>query len=172
MELYTRDLDHSEVTPLLDQLSRDYARLTGKGGMRGILVVDQDAKVIARNSMFQLKKPWDMGGIAAALHGVAKQASAYFNCASLERVAINFGDMQFFVHAIGSVEVEEGNGRRELLLVILADENVKMGLVLIQMRKIGPEIIQAIKESRKTIDLLNLDERSVKKYLLALKQHT
>ncbi len=163
-------LDHRAITPLLDELAREHARLTGFGGMRGILLVDQDAKVIAKNSMFGLKKPWDMGGIAAALHGVARQASAYFGGSSLDRVAITFGNMQFFVQAIGSVDAGDGRPARELLLVILADERVKMGIVLVQMKKVAPRIVEAIKASRQDMALLRLDERAVREYLQGLKQ--
>ncbi len=116
-----------------------------------------------------LKKPWDMGGIAAALHGVARQASQYFGCSSLDRVAITFGNMQFFVQAIGSVEIGDGRPARELLLVILADEKVKMGVVLVQMRKVAPRIVEAIKASRQDMALLKLDERAVREYLAGLK---
>ncbi len=165
-------LDHTVITPLLDEFAREHAKLTGFGGMKGILVVDQDAKVIAKNSMFGLKKPWDMGGIAAALHGVAKQASLYFGCSSLDRVAITFGNMQFFVQAIGTIEAHDTRPARELLLVILADEKVKMGIVLVQMKKIAPRIVEAIQQSRQDMALIRLDERSVKDYLLGLKPVT
>jgi predicted regulator of Ras-like GTPase activity (Roadblock/LC7/MglB family) len=163
-------LDHRVITPLLDDLAREHAKLTGFGGMRGILLVDQDAKVIAKNSMFGLKKPWDMGGIAAALHGVAKQASQYFGCSSLDRVAITFGNMQFFVQAIGSLDAGDGRPARELLLVILADEKVKMGIVLVQMKKIAPKIVEAIRKSAEDMALIKLDERAVREYLTGLKQ--
>jgi len=159
-------LHHAAVTPLLDEIARDHARLTGFGGMKGILLVDQDAKVIAKNSMFGLKKPWDMGGIAAALHGVAKQASQYFGCSALDRVAISFGDMQFFVQAIGAVETGDGKPPRELLLVILADQKVKMGIVLVQMKKVAGRIIDAIQASQPDMNLLRLTEREVKAYLM------
>ena len=163
-------LDHRAITPLLDELAREHARLTGFGGMRGILLVDQDAKVIAKNSMFGLKRPWDMGGIAAALHCVAKQASQYFGCSSLDRVAITFGNMQFFVQAIGSLDANDDRPARELLLVILADERVKMGIVLVQMRKVAPRIVEAIRKSAEDMALIRLDERAVREYLLGLKQ--
>nr|MDO8112064.1 hypothetical protein [Candidatus Sigynarchaeota archaeon] len=168
----TPALDHAIITPLLDDLAREHARLTGFGGMRGILLVDQDAKVIAKNSMFGLKKPWDMGGIAAALHGVAKQASQYFGCAALDKVAITFGNMQFFVQAIGAVDMGAGKAPRELLLVILADEKVKMGIVLLQMKKIAGRIIAAIAASQPDMHLLRLDERSVKDFLQGLGKTT
>jgi predicted regulator of Ras-like GTPase activity (Roadblock/LC7/MglB family) len=162
-------LDHRVITPLLDELAREHAKLTGFGGMKGILLVDQDAKVIAKNSMFGLKKPWDMGGIAAALHGVARQASQYFGCSSLDRVAITFGNMQFFVQAIGNLDANDGRPARELLLVILADEKVKMGIVLVQMKKIAPRIVEAIRKSAEDMALIKLDERSVREYLIGLK---
>jgi len=162
-------LHHAAITPLLDEIARDHARLTGFGGMKGILLVDQDAKVIAKNSMFGLKKPWDMGGIAAALHGVAKQASQYFGCSALDKVAISFGDMQFFVQAIGAVDTGDGKPPRELLLVILADQKVKMGIVLVQMKKIASRIVEAIRESAPDMNLLRLEERDVRAYLLGLK---
>ncbi len=165
-------LDHRAITPLLDELAREHARLPGFGGMKGILIVDQDAKVIAKNSMFGLKRPWDMGGIAAALHGVAKQASQYFGCAALDKVAITFGNMQFFVQAIGTIDAADGRAPRDLLLVILADEKVKMGIVLVQMKKLAARIVEAIKASQADMRLIKLDERSVKDYLLGLKTVT
>jgi predicted regulator of Ras-like GTPase activity (Roadblock/LC7/MglB family) len=164
----TPALDHRVITPLLDDFVRKHAKLTGFGGMKGIIVVDQDAKVIAMNSMFGLKKPWDMGGIAAALHGVAKQASQYFGCSSLDLVAITFGNMQFFVQAIGSIEAGDGRPARELQIVILAAEKVKMGIVLVQMKKVAPRIVEAIQQSRQDMALIRLDERSVRDYLAGL----
>ena len=161
-------LHHATITPLLDTIARDHARLTGVGGMKGILLVDQDAKVIAKNSMFGLTKPWDMGGIAAALHGVAKQASQYFGCSALDKVAISFGDMQFFVQAIGAVDTGDGKPARELLLVILADQKVKMGIVLVQMKKIAVRIIETIKASAPDMNLLRLEESDVRVYLMGL----
>src|SRR5271157_4547045 len=168
MELQPSSLVHEAITPLLDEITRDYAKLTGWGGMKGILLVDQDAKVIAKNTMFGLKKPWDMGGIGAALHGVAKQASQYFGCSALDKVAITFGDMQFFVQAIGVVDTGDGKPPRELLLVILADAKVKMGIVLVQMKKIAGRIIEAIKASAPDMNLLRLEERDVRAYLVGL----
>ncbi|MFX0098295.1 MAG: roadblock/LC7 domain-containing protein [Candidatus Hodarchaeota archaeon] len=169
MQLFSKDLNHDTVTPLLDQIAKDYARLTGRGGMRGILLVDQDAKVIAKNSMFQFKRPWDMGAIGAALYGVAGQSQRYFNCSSMERVSIIFGDMQLFIHNIGKVEMDENETQRDLLLVILADKSVKVGLVIVQMKRFAQAIIDAIKESQNTIDMLHLPERQIKEYLLGLK---
>jgi len=171
MQLFSKDLNHDTITPLLDQIARDYARLTGKGGMRGILLVDQDAKVIAKNSMFQFKRPWDMGAIGAALYGVAGQSQRYFDCSSMERVSIIFGDMQLFIHNIGKVEMEDEDNetKRDLLLVILADKSVKVGLVIVQMKRFAQAIVDAIKESQTTMDMLHLSERQIKEYLMGLK---
>ncbi|MBD3185223.1 hypothetical protein GF325_00230 [Candidatus Bathyarchaeota archaeon] len=157
-----------EITPILDEFTRAYARLTGRGGMRGILLIDQDAKVIAKNSMFCLKKPWDMGGIGAALYGVSKQASLYFNSAGMERISIVFDNLKFFVKCIGKVPLDDGKPSREVLFVILSEKHVKEGLVIIQMRKFAPKILEAIHKSSGTTKLLGLDERSVKSYLLGL----
>jgi hypothetical protein len=85
MALQPSSLVHEAITPLLDEISRDYAKLTGWGGMKGILLVDQDAKVIAKNTMFGPKKPWDMGGIGAVLHGVASRVANEYR--SLGRMA-------------------------------------------------------------------------------------
>ncbi len=108
------------------------------------------------------------GGDPAALLGVAKQASLYFTCAGLDQVSIKFGDMQFFVHAIGSVDAGDGRPARDLLLAILADATVKMGLAIVQMRKVAAEIVAAITASCKDMALIRLDEASVKDYLLSL----
>lgn len=167
--LLPRDLLHPEVTPLLDQIARDHARLVGRGGMKGILLVDQDAKVLAKNSMFQLKRPWDMGAIGAALHGVAKQASLYFNASAMERVSIIFGNMQFFIHNVGTVDTgAAGGGERELLLVILAEKDVKVGLVVVQMRRHAALIVDAVRRSAAAMGVLRLPEREVAHYLLGL----
>ena len=169
MQLFSKDLNHDTITPLLDKIAIDYARLTGRGGMKGILLVDQDAKVIAKNTMFQFKKPWDMGAIGAALYGVAGQSRRYFNCSSMERVSIIFGNMQLFIHNIGKVEMDENESQRDLLLVILADKSVKVGLVIVQMKRFSQAILDAIKESRETMDVLHLSERQIKEYLMGLK---
>ncbi|MHA1792336.1 MAG: hypothetical protein ACTSVI_06800 [Promethearchaeota archaeon] len=156
------------VTPILDDLTRSYARLTGRGGIRGVLLIDQDAKVLAKNSMFCLKRPWNMGAIGAALYGVAKQASLYFNCTAMERVSIIFDSLKFFVHKIGGVPDKKSQNIKEILLVILAEKHVKEGLIIVQMRKYVDRIMKEVKHDQQTMQLLDLDERAVKEYLLGI----
>ena len=82
--------------------------------------------------------------------------------------------MQLFIHNIGKVEMEdeENETRRDLLLVILADKSVKVGLVIVQMRRFAAAIIDAIKASKTTMDMLHLSERQIKEYLMGLKTET
>jgi hypothetical protein len=52
----------------------------------------------------------------------------------------------------------------------LADEKVKMGIVLVQMKKVAPRIVEAIRKSAEDMALIRLDERAVREYLTGLKQ--
>jgi len=58
--------------------------------------------------------------------------------------------MQFFVQAIGTVDTGDGKPPRELLLVILADQKVKMGIVLVQMKKIAGASSKPSRHRRRT----------------------
>ncbi len=54
------------------------------------------------------------------------------------------------------------------MLVILVHEKVKMGIVLLQMKNIRAKIIEVITAFKPDIQLLWLDERSVKVHLQGL----
>ena len=73
------------VAAMLDDLRRKYAQLSRVGKLFGLIVADQNAKVLAANSFFHTKlNYWDVGAIGAALYGVGKQARDFFHADKLD----------------------------------------------------------------------------------------
>ena len=105
----------NDISAMLDDAMQDYARTSGRGSIMGIVLADQDAKVIARSRNFNHNQHWDMGALGAAMYGIGKQGQAYFGCSDMKRAIVAFGDKQLFIHDIGSIDVDS-RGPRHLLL--------------------------------------------------------
>ena len=163
-------LQTNKIATHLDQLQLKYSQLSRDGSIKGLMVVDQDAKVIAVNRLFITKSNfWDLGAIGAALYGVSRQGMDFFNADNLEQAILMYGNTQFFVQSIGTVALSNGK-QRELLLVILSDKKINIGLVMLQMRKFSPMIKEEIEKDMQSQETMQMSEKELKQHILSLKK--
>lgn len=165
-------LFENAISELLDQIREQYARLTRKGMIRGIIAVDQDAKVLAVDEYFEMSglNYWELGSLAAALYGVARQGQLFFREAdTLDRSSMIYNNMQFFVQSIGEVTSRHGK-TRELLLAVLADKDVSIGLIVGQMRRMAREILKVVEADEMANQRIEMSEREIREHILQLKQ--
>ncbi len=163
-------LQTNNIAKVLDKVHLNYSRLSRDGAIKGLMVVDQDAKVLAVNRHFYTKANfWDLGAIGAALYGVSVQGQDFFHASALERATLIYGDLQVFVHSIGNVEMEDGK-RRELLILVLADKSINIGLIILQMRKFSQKIKAIIEDDQNTQTTMKMTEQELKSHIFNLKK--
>ena len=127
----------NKITNVLDEIRYNHGILTRKGFIYGLIAIDQDAKIIAIDSRFDRKlNYWDLSSIGAALYGVAKQGQDFFETESLERATIIYQDMRLFVKSIGNVELHK-KGKRDILIVLLTDNEVNLGIMILQLSQLN-----------------------------------
>jgi len=144
--------------------------LTRKGYIYGLIAIDQDAKIIAVDSRFDRKlNYWDLSSIGAALYGVARQAQDFFETDSLVRATLIYKDLQLYVKSIGDIVLVK-KGKREILVVLLVDNMVNIGVLILQMRKFSIKIKQEITKSQVVMTKLQMTEQELKDHLRALKR--
>ncbi|MHA1350524.1 MAG: hypothetical protein ACTSSC_06315 [Promethearchaeota archaeon] len=171
MTIYVpRALYENEISQVLDDVRYNYGMLTRKGYIYGLIAIDQDAKIIAIDSRFDRKlNYWDLSSIGAALYGVARQAQDFFETDSLVRATLIYKDLQLYVKSIGDVILVK-KGKREILVVLLVDNVVNIGVLILQMRKFSAKIKQAITRSQTIMDKLQMSEQELKEHLRDLKR--
>ena len=171
MTIYVpRALYENEISQVLDDVRYNYGMLTRKGYIYGLIAIDQDAKIIAIDSRFDRKlNYWDLSSIGAALYGVARQAQDFFETDSLVRATLIYKDLQLYVKSIGDVILVK-KGKREILVVLLVDNIVNIGVLILQMRKFSAKIKQAITRSQTIMDKLQMSEQELKEHLRDLKR--
>lgn len=171
MTLYVpRALYENEITKVLDEVRYNYGVLTRRGYIYGLIAIDQDAKIIAIDSRFDRKlNYWDLSSIGAALYGVARQAQDFFETDSLVRATLIYKDLQLFVKSIGDIALVK-KGKREILVILLVDNHVNIGVLILQMRKFSVKIKQAITKSQTIINKLQMTEVELKEHLKDLKK--
>lgn len=171
MTLYVpKALYENEIAEVLDEVRLNYGMLTRKGFIYGLIAIDQDAKIIAIDSRFDRKlNYWDLSSIGAALYGVARQAQDFFEADSLIRATLIFKDLQLYVKSIGDIVLVK-KGKREILVVLLVDNEVNIGVLILQMRKFSVKIKQAITKSQVIMDKLQMTEEELKEHLKHLKK--
>jgi len=171
MTLYVpRALYENEIAQVLDEVRYNYGMLTRKGYIFGLIAIDQDAKIIAIDSRFDRKlNYWDLSSIGAALYGVARQAQDFFETDSLVRATLIYKDLQLYVGSIGDIVLVK-KGKREILVVLLVDNEVNIGVLILQMRKFSVKIKQAITKSQAVMDKLQMTEGELKEHLKNLKK--
>jgi len=166
-----RVLYENKISEILDEIRVSYGILVRKGIIFGLIAVDQDAKVIAVDSRFDSKlNYWDLSSIGAALYGIARQCMDFFDANYLERGDIILNNVQLFVKSLGPIDVQDKRGKREVLIVILADKDVNIGVILLQMDRFGKKIKEEIEKSSKIKDTLKLTEKELKIYINNLKK--
>ncbi len=165
-----RVLYENEITVVLDDIRYNYGKLTRKGYIYGLIAIDQDAKIIAIDSRFDRKlNYWDLSSIGAALYGVAKQGQDFFETESLERATIIYSDMRLFVKSIGKVELQK-KGKRDILIVLLTDNDVNLGVIFLQMNKFAQSIKEGIERNDSMKKTLRMSEQELKKHIKDLKK--
>ena len=163
-------LYENDITIVLDEIRYSYGMLTRRGYIYGLIAIDQDAKIIAIDSRFDRKlNYWDLSSIGAALYGVARQAQDFFETDSLIRATLIYKDLQLYVKSIGDVILHK-KGKREILVVLLVDNMVNIGVLILQMRKFSQKIKEAITRNQTIMTKLQMSERELKEYLRELKK--
>jgi predicted regulator of Ras-like GTPase activity (Roadblock/LC7/MglB family) len=171
MTIYVpKALYENEIAQVLDEVRYNYGMLTRKGYIYGLIAIDQDAKIIAIDSRFDRKlNYWDLSSIGAALYGVARQAQDFFETDSLVRATLIYKDLQLYVKSIGDVILVK-KGKREILVVLLVDNQVNIGVLILQMRKFSAKIKDAIMRSQTIMEKLQMSEQDLKEHLRDLKR--
>ena len=163
-------LYENEIAVVLDEVRYNYGMLTRRGYIYGLIAIDQDAKIVAIDSRFDRKlNYWDLSSIGAALYGVARQAQDFFETDSLIRATLIYKDLQLYVKSIGDVVLNK-KGKREILVVLLVDNMVNIGVLILQMRKFSSKIKEAIVKNQEIMTNLAMTERELKDYLRELKK--
>jgi len=163
-------LYENKITEVLDDIRYNYGMLTRKGYIYGLIAIDQDAKIVAIDSRFDRKlNYWDLSSIGAALYGVAKQGQDFFDSESLERATIIYNDMRLFVKSIGNVQLQK-KGKRDILIVLLTDNEVNLGVMILQMSKFAHKIKDEIEKNDTMKQTLRMSEQELKKHIRELKK--
>ncbi len=171
MTIYVpKALYENEIAQVLDEVRYNYGMLTRKGYIYGLIAIDQDAKIIAIDSRFDRKlNYWDLSSIGAALYGVARQAQDFFETDSLVRATLIYKDLQLYVKSIGEVILLK-KGKRKILVILLVDNQVNIGVFILQMRKFSMKIKEAITQSQTVMEKLRMSEQELKNHLRDLKR--
>ena len=165
-----KSLYENKIAEVLDEVRYNYGMLTRRGYIYGLIAIDQDAKIVAIDSRFDRKlNYWDLSSIGAALYGVARQAQDFFETDSLIRATLIYKDLQLYVKSIGDVVLNK-KGKREILVVLLVDNEVNIGVLILQMRKFSSKIKEAIVKNQEIMTKLEMTERELKTHLRELKR--
>lgn len=160
----------NKISNILDEIRDNYGRLTRKGYIYGIIAVDQDAKIIAVDSRFDRKlNYWDLSSIGAAMYGVARQGQDFFEADYLDRATIIYNNMQLFVKSITNVRINHEE-KREILIILLCDNDVNIGVMILQMQRFAPIIKKEIEQSGTIKNTLKMTEKELKEQIKELKK--
>ena len=163
-------LYENKITDVLDDIRYQYGILTRKGYIYGLIAIDQDAKIIAIDSRFDRKlNYWDLSSIGAALYGVARQGQDFFETEALEQATIIYSDMRLFVKSIGDVQLQK-KGKRDILIVLLTDNEVNLGVMFLQMSKFAHKIREEIEQNEMMRHTLKMSEQEIKEHIKELKK--
>lgn len=170
MTVVPDQLRTNAIADLLDEFRLKYGQFSRIGKLYGLIVADQDAKVLASNTFFHQKlNYWDVGAIGAALYGVGKQARDFFQAKNLDRASLIFGDLMVFTQNIGVVTLNEKQSR-ELVLIVIAERNINMGLIVMLMQKFAPRILHQVESDEKARDQMHMSEAEFTQHLEELKK--
>lgn len=170
MSVLPRALYRNNIASKLDAIRKHYVKLSGRGIIHGLMCVDQDAKVIAVDQFFDKNlNVWDLSALGAAMFGVSKQGMECFGADNLERSAMVYGNMQFFVKSIGNFELDN-RGSRELLILVLSDRKVNLGLMILQMQRYGKVIKDEVKANQEIKSTLKLSETEMRAHIKEIKK--
>jgi predicted regulator of Ras-like GTPase activity (Roadblock/LC7/MglB family) len=168
---------NSSLTPLLNRVIDEYRKNFGTGLIDAILLIDEDAKVLAGASPCDMGSSiYDLGILSAALYGIAAEGKDRFKCEDINTCLLTWKDRQIFIQSIGTVKPNgEGNCRigerdrrrseRMLILSALTDERVNIGLMRIKMREVACEILRAVSSSSLAVQMINAKEEEIAKMI-------
>ncbi|KKN07783.1 hypothetical protein LCGC14_1063480 [marine sediment metagenome] len=160
----------NKIAEVLDDMRYNYGKIARIGYIYGLLAIDQDAKIIAIDSRFDRQlNYWDLSSIGAALYGVARQGQDFFAASSLERATIIYNDMRLFVKSIGKIVLNK-KGKRDILVVLLTDQDVNLGVIFLQLSKFAQKIKNEIEASQSIITKLKMSEKELKTHIKHLKK--
>ena len=160
----------NSLSSVLDTIRNDYVRMIRQGRIFGLMIADQDAKVLAVDSFFDTKiNYWDIGAIGAALYDVSKQGKDFFHSDELDRASLIYKNTQFFVERIGEIQMEKSS-QRELILIILGNKDLVMGFIMNQMRKIAPSIKKQVEVDISAQDTMKMSEEEFMKQIQSIKK--
>ncbi len=160
----------NSLSRILDKFRLKYGQLSRIGRLNGLLIADQDAKVLAVNSFFDNKiNYWDIGAIGGALFGVAKQGKDFFSSSDLERASLIYQNIQFFVHSIGEVKLNNGN-KRELIMIAIGDRSMNIGLIVMQMQKFATKIKDQVEKDELSQNMMKMSENEFYKHIEEIKR--
>lgn len=77
--------------------------------------------------------------------------------------------MQLFVKSIGNVYIGD-KGKRDILIVILADNEVNIGIIILQMSKFANKIKALIEKSGNIKNTLKMTESELREHIKELKK--
>ena len=170
----------NDLTPLLNSVIDEYRRDFGTGLIDAILLVDEDAKVLAGASQCDMGNSiYDLGILSAALYGIGAEGKDRFKCEDLNTCLLTWRDRQIFIQSIGAVKAngeersktgEKDRRRRERMLILsaLTDERVNIGLMRIKMREVAREILRSVSSSSLAMQMLSAKEEEIEKMIKSL----
>jgi predicted regulator of Ras-like GTPase activity (Roadblock/LC7/MglB family) len=171
------DLQGSKLEPILNRVIDEYRRDLGTGLIDAILLIDQDAKILAGASPCYIgNSVYDLGILSAALFGLADEGKDRFGCDDLSTLLLTWKDRQIFIQSIGVVRTSEedaitsderGTARseRRLILSALTDVRVNIGLMRLKMKEVAGEILKSVPSSSRAMKLLDAKEEEMEKMI-------
>jgi predicted regulator of Ras-like GTPase activity (Roadblock/LC7/MglB family) len=160
----------NNVAEILSEMRASYGQIIRRGYIYGLIAVDEDAKIIAVDPRFDGGlNYWDLSSLGAALYGVARQGQDFFEAEYLDRATIIYNNMRLFVKSITDVVIDRSN-KREILIVLLTDNKVNIGAMILQMAKFADRIKAAIEDSVPIKNTLKMEEDELKDHIKTLKR--
>ena len=161
----------NKITELLDGIRTGYGKISRKGVIYGILVLDEDAKVIAVDSRFDSKANfWDLASIGGALFGISRQAIDFFVANHLIQSMIILDTAQILVRSIGVINLE--NRKRHILVAVLTERHdVNIGAILAVLDRFSGRIRSKIEENKSIKATMKMSEQDLKKSLTKLREN-
>jgi predicted regulator of Ras-like GTPase activity (Roadblock/LC7/MglB family) len=177
------DNGDKELGSLLRRVIEEYRSNFGTGSIELILLVDEDAKILAMASLCDMgSSVYDLGVLSAALFGIAAESQERFGCEEFDTCLVTWKDRQIFSQSIGVVKVEEENEKnvdngttrqrkkeRTLILAALTDERVNIGLMRVKMKEVAGEILKKVTKSSIAVRLLGAKEEEIEELVRTLR---
>lgn len=180
------DNKENDLSLLLRKVVDEYHRNLGSGSIEVMLLVDEDAKILATTSLCDMGTSiYDLGVLSAALFGIAAEGQERFGCEDFNTCLMTWKDRQIFAQSIGTVRVETENAKggdnvadkrqkkeRNLILAAFTDERVNIGLMRVKMKEVAGEVLKLVSKSQPSMRLLRAKEEEIEELVKALAGET